>query len=243
MTTQETYKPENTPAPDLSENIKNLRRTHASQLSIAFTSLFGVIFLFSLIGVWKNPVPHLLAISVVMLLSTAAAAFSLLAIHRKQPIRAIRILVGTVHVALLVVSLLIAGTGLSSGLMILIITLIIASAALDTRQTNIALLFAVLSGAGAIILNTTTPVGQFSSPAFSIYSPVALIITVVIFFILLAAKYLISTLQIRIIVTLMGIVIVPLIVNAYITNTTLTDKMREATNQSLNLAAGQTAQS
>lgn len=243
MTTQETYKPENTPAPDLSENLSNLRRIHASQLSVVFTSLFGLLFLFSLISVWKNPVPHLLAISVVMLLSTAATAFSLYAIHRKQPIRAIRILIGTVHFALLIVSLFIADAGFSSGLMILIITLIIASAALDTRQTNIALLFAVFSGTGAILLNTIAPLGQYSSSLISFYSPIALIMSVLIFIVLLATKYLISTLQIRIIVSLMGIVIVPLVVNAYITNTTLTDQVRQATNQSLNVAAGQTAHS
>lgn len=243
MTSHKNINPDETIHTDLSIKLDRIRREHAEQLTIVVTGLIGLIFLISLLGALSQPRPYLFALSGGIFLTAAISASSIVVARRHHPALAVALLVAAVHILLLILALVISGAGTSAALMILIITLILASAALDNRQTNIAIIAAVLSGVGAIVLNTMTPVAQITFTSMSIYAPAVVILTLIIFLVLLAVKYLISTMQIRMVTALLAIVTVPLIINAFISDSTLTNSIRETTNRSLNLAAGQTARS
>lgn len=157
-----------------------------------------------------------------------------------QPTR-IMVMNGVFQTAVLTTSLLVSGMAIPGAVIILFYSLIIASGALDGRRMEWTVNLGIILGACAAIAGTVSPFYQISIPQLFTFIPPILSILALIYLSLVMMQFVVSTLRIKLISSTLAVVLIPLILLAIINSQFTQNALHTQINQSLNLAAQQTA--
>lgn len=212
----------------------------ARQISLITTiliALVAVVFMgyaFTEASANYSTLASLFIISLVCVLLTTTSYFEKFS-HRMVT------LVIVIQVTLLLASLYVSGMGVFAALIILIYTTIVAAATLEGRQAELITSLGVFVAMATALLNVFSPINQVNLPAVQIYLPSLLGIMVMVYIVLLSTEYIAVTMRIKLLTALLTIVLVPLIIQSFISTQFTQTSTVNQTNQALKLAATSTA--
>ncbi len=138
-------------------------------------------------------------------------------------------------------SILISGMAVPGAVVILLFSLIVSSSAEDKGKSefgiNMGLGFASLTA----IIGTLAPFEQITAPELYTIIPTVLGILVMIYLTLVLMQFVVATLRLKLISSTLSVVLLPLVLLAFISSQFTQNALQTQINQSLNLAAKQTA--
>ena len=235
--------PATVPLPKLSLN----RQEQAIfQIAIVTSVLFGLSAISFLVTALQQPLLHSSFWQYITLFSTfiIGATLSVLAATRslvKNTIARTYMLVLVVQIALALFSAMVSGTGIIVAFIALIYTILVVSAVLSSGHSDVAIIIGIIGAIVISILGTYPPVTQLNLPLVQIFVPAILVILVITYIVLLSMKFVTATLPIKLITVTLAITLIPMAFLAYIENSFTQNSLRNADNQSLDLAASQCA--
>ncbi len=150
---------------------------------------------------------------------------------------------GTMYLALIVVSMTIANTAPLMAAFILLHALLISSSTLSHR-INQGIVFGVVASALAAFIGLFSPIPQIATvgaPTMDILIVGIIAMMFILVLALLTARYLTSSLSIKLITSSISIAIIPLVLVSAIQSRFTQNALQSQTNQALQLAANETA--
>lgn len=175
---------------------------------------------------------------------TIAALFGVFAatgmMFKNEP-TGIMVMNSAFQLAVLTTALMVTGMAIPGSAIILFYSLIIASSSLRGRRMEWTVNLGIILGACAAIFGTVSPFHQVSIPQlFTLIAPI-LSILALIYLSLVMMQFVISTMRIKLISSTLAVVLIPLVLLAIINSQFTQNALRTQINQSLDLAAQQTA--
>lgn len=220
--------------------------THQAQNVRTVTVIVCLLTAFSSLGVFmlmtNQPAWQLLLLGSIFF---ACAAFCIFALSFLYPRAAFLPGISGVSLAfglsMIATSAVLAGLGFPSAIIYLIFIMIVSSTIANPRQGNF------LAGIGILIAGITalfsefSPIQQVSNPLVDVFSPAILGILFMVYVVMLLMQSVTSTLRTRLVSTLLAMVLIPLSILSIFQSLFLVNVLNEASFQSLQTAAGQTA--
>ncbi|GAP14908.1 protein containg FOG: GAF domain [Longilinea arvoryzae] len=143
--------------------------------------------------------------------------------------------------AIFSLSTLISGMAVPGAVIILLYSLIVSCSSENEHRNefgiNIGLGFASLTA----IIGTVAPLKQLAAPQLYTVVPTVLGILVMIYLTLVMMQFVVATLRLKLVSSTLSVVLLPLILLAFISSQFTQNALQSQINQSLNLAAKQTA--
>ncbi len=138
-------------------------------------------------------------------------------------------------------SVLISGMAVPGAVIILLYSLIVSSSSEQKGKNesgiNIGLVFASLTA----IVGTSVPFEQLSAPQLYTIVPIILAILTMVYSTLVMMQFVVATLRLKLVSSTLAVVLLPLILLAFISSQFTQNALQSQIDQSLNLAAQQTA--
>jgi len=159
----------------------------------------------------------------------------------KGTIARIYLLLVVVLISLAFFSTMVSGVGIVTAFIALLFTLIIVSAVLTSGHSDVAIMIGISSAIIISILGTYPPVNQLIIPSTLIIAASVLGLLVIGYFVLLSMEIVTATLPIKLITSALAITLIPLAFLALIENSFTQNSLLNADNQSLKMAASQSA--
>jgi len=145
------------------------------------------------------------------------------------------------ELTLIVVTILVARTGLAIGVMIVLMHIVIGSVLPNRRVTDYIVTSGLILASLCILFNYYPPTQQVEILSLEIYIPSLVGIVIMAYITLLMMEYLTATIQIKLIIAALAIVLFPLIMLSVIETGFVQNALQNQTNQSLGQAAQQVA--
>jgi GAF domain-containing protein/HAMP domain-containing protein len=235
--------PATVPLPRLSSN----RQEQAIfQISIVTSILFGLSAISFFVNALQQPLLQSNFWQFITLFSifTVATILSVLTATRsllKSTTARTYMLLVVVQISLALFSMMVSGMGIIVAFIALIYTIIVVSAVLTSGHSDIGIIIGIAGAIVIAVMGTYPPVTQLVFPAVQIYVPTILGILVMVYLVLLSMEFVTATLPIKLITGTLAITLIPLAFLAVIENSFTQSSLQSADNQSLKMAASQSA--
>ncbi|HWQ05513.1 MAG TPA: GAF domain-containing protein [Longilinea sp.] len=206
--------------------------------TIAFSAVSSIYFFVLAIsqGSWQ-----LYILTGVFAIASILNAFSITRLITKNISTQMMVMFGVFQFAVLMISVLISGMAISGAAIILLYSLIVSSSTLPGEKTELGVSFGLLLSSVAAILGTISPIRQISLPQIYTVIPTILTILIMTYLSLVLMQVIVATLRIKLMSSTLAVVLIPLVLLALISSRFTQDALHSQMNQSLNLAAQQTA--
>ena len=231
----------------LPETLINRQEQAIFQISIVTSILLGLLAISFLVSALQQPLIAIRLLAIyyfIFYLHNCDDPFRLdsnsLA-RKKYHSQELNVLVLVVQIALALFSAMVNGTGIVIAFIALIYTILVVSAVLTSGHSDIAIIIGIIGAIVISILGTYPPVTQLNFPAAQIFVPAILVFLIIAFIVLLSMKFVTATLPIKLITGTLAITLIPMAFLAFIENSFTQNSLRNADNQSLDLAASQSA--
>ncbi|TLN15412.1 hypothetical protein FDZ74_08420, partial [bacterium] len=159
----------------------------------------------------------------------------------ENDITRIMVMSGVFQFAVLCFAVLVSGMAIPGAAIILLYSLIVSSSALSGGKTELGVSLGLFIGSAAAIAGTISPVHQINAPQLFTVLPTILGILIMVYLALVMMQFVVATLRIKLISSTLAVVLIPLILLAFINSRFTQNALQSQINQSLKLAAQQTA--
>jgi Signal transduction histidine kinase, nitrate/nitrite-specific len=216
------------------------------QISIVTGILFGLSAVAFFINALQQPLLQSNFWQFITLFSifTVATILSVLTATRsllKSTTARTYMLLVVVQISLALFSTIVSGIGVIVAFIALIYTIIVVSAVLTSGHSDIAIIIGIVGAIVIAVMGTYPPVTQLVFPAVQIYVPTILGILVMVYLVLLSMEFVTATLPVKLITGTLAITLIPMAFLAVIENSFIQSSLQTADNQSLKMAATQSA--
>lgn len=145
------------------------------------------------------------------------------------------------QVAILAMSVLIANMAIAGAAFILLYSLIMSSNTLSSERTEYGISVGLLLAAASAMVGTMTPFRQIYHDQLFVIIPTMIAILVMVYIVMAMMQFIVATLRIKLVSSILALVLIPLIMLAFINSQFTQSALQAQINQSLNLAGEQTA--
>ncbi len=153
------------------------------------------------------------------------------------------ILIGSMLLAIVVISALLADLGVVLGLATLLTTVAIATQTLPQKWIIRTMLAGIAAGVAAGLLDLLEPPVQVVVPALQTFAPAIIVVTVLIYAVLVARQFRSYSLPSKLIVAFLAVAIIPVGVLGFLNDRAMRAVLTNSANQALLAAAQRTAAS
>ncbi|MDR3577080.1 MAG: GAF domain-containing protein [Anaerolineaceae bacterium] len=235
--------PATVPLPRLSTN---RQEQSIFQIAIVTGILFGLAAISFLIAALQQPFLQsnfwqTITLFAVFTIATILSVLTATHVLVKSIIARTYMLLVVVQIALTFFSTLVSGMGIIVAFIALLYSIIIVSAVLTSGHSDVAIIIGIVGAIVISIMGTYPPVNQVVFSAVQIYVPTILGILVMVYIALLSMEFVTATLPIKLITGTLAITLIPMAFLALIENSFIQNSLLNADNQSLKMAASQSA--
>ena len=230
----------------LPRHTSNSQEQAIFQISIVTSILLGLSAISFFINALRQPLLQSAFWQFITLFSVFTIATILLVLIAtrtlaKGTIARTYMLLVVVQISLTVFSTMVSGMGIVIAFIALLYTIIIVSAVLTSGHSDVAIIIGITGAIAISIMGTYPPVNRLIIPAVQIYVPTILGILVMLYIVLLSMEFVTATLPIKLITATLAITLIPMAFLALIENSFTQNSLLNADNQSLKMAATQSA--
>lgn len=143
--------------------------------------------------------------------------------------------------AILAMSVFITGMAIPGAALILLYTLIVSSSAMEGGKSEYGISLGLLLAATAAVVGTVAPFRQITNPQLFTVIPTILSILAMLYLTMVMMQFVVATLRIKLVTSILILVLIPLIVLAFINSQFTQNALQAQINQSLRLASQETA--
>ncbi len=223
------------------DKMERERANRAQKVSVIAGLMMALLTVAMAVIVFRDPIWQFFVILSGFLCATLSAIEAYRLVSARRIGLGIGLILASGQVALLLVGFLVEGLGLVVGLATLILAILVSSATLTVKQSNLAILVAIPAGIAVLLIDTFSVFNRLSVPRLETFTPFILGVLMLTFFLLMARQLMATTLQIKLVVAVLGLVLVPLSIVAVLGVNNMRSAVTHQTYQSLSAAAIQTA--
>ncbi len=217
------------------------RQRLQAQIPLATIVLSAVSCLYFLILAISQGSWQLYILTGVFAIAWIFNAFSSAGLITKNESTQMMLMYGVFQFAVLMVSILISGMAISGAAIILLYSLIVSSSTLPGGKTELGVSFGLFLSSVAAILGTISPFHQLALPQINTIIPTIIAILIMTYLAMVMMQFIVATLRIKLMSSTLAVVLIPLVLLALISSRFTQDALHSQMDQSLNLAAQQTA--
>ena len=143
--------------------------------------------------------------------------------------------------AILVLSVFITGMAIPGAAIILLYALIVSSSTMEGEKSEYGISFGLLLAATTAVVGTIAPFRQIAEAQLFIVIPTILSILAMVYITMVMMQFVVATLRIKLVSSILVLVLLPLILLAFINSQFTQNALQAQINQSLKLAGQETA--
>ncbi len=228
-----------------SKNQNELKLARGRVQAIIITAILGLIAIATIPFAVTNKNLASFVLTGSYLLSALVAILGIYFIRKNRLMLGVNLVVLASQFSLIVSASLVQSIGIPVALSILLITIVMALASLEDQQITFVIVTAIFASFLALMANTfPLPIDSLKPLADSriiIGAYIFLGIQLALFIILLFRRYIILTLQLKILLAFLLVTLIPVSIIAFLSLVTSTNVVRDQANQSLLVAGKETA--
>lgn len=223
------------------DKMERERANRAQKVSVIAGLIMALLTVGMVVAVFQHPIWQFFVILGGFFCATLGAIEAYRLVSARRIGLGIGLILASGQVALLLVGFLVEGLGLVVGLAMLILAVLVSASTLTVRQSNLAILAAIPTGMAVLLIDTFSAFSRLNIPRLQTFVPFALGVLVLGFFLLMSRQLMATTLQIKLVVAVLSLVLVPLSIVSVLNVNSMRSAVTHQTYQSLSAAAIQTA--